>query len=138
MKALCLSVIAGLLTASCSNSAATTTTAATPIASAAQTDTFTGTLQVGGTNVHLFNVAQVGTVSATLTAVGPPSTVFVGLALGVPSGTACGLAVTINTQAGSAPQLTGTATLAGQFCVQIYDVGNLAGPASYSVTVTHP
>ena len=73
-------VLAGLLSAACDNSGNSTasTTAATPVAAALITDTFTGTLNVLGTNIHPFTVGQVGTVNATLTAVGPPATVFVG------------------------------------------------------------
>ena len=34
--------------------------------------------------------------------------------------------------------LTGTATATGQYCVQVTDIGNLAAPVTYSITVAHP
>lgn len=42
----------------------------------------------------------------------------------------------LTTQAGTAPQLSGSAG-AGSYCVVVYDVGNQTGPISYAVTVNH-
>jgi hypothetical protein len=42
----------------------------------------------------------------------------------------------LTTQAGAAPQLSGTAG-AGSYCVVVYDVGNQTGPITYAVTVSH-
>jgi hypothetical protein len=130
--------VAGLLSVACDNSGSTNTTAATTVAPASVTDNFSGTLQVGATNTHTFNVSQVGTLTATLTAVGPPATVFVGFAVGTYSGTTCTLAATINTQASATPQLSGTASVTGQWCIQVSDIGNLSAPATYTITVAHP
>ena len=33
--------------------------------------------------------------------------------------------------------LSGTAMIRGQFCVSIFDVGNLVEPATYTITVLH-
>jgi len=33
--------------------------------------------------------------------------------------------------------LSGTATVAGAFCISVYDVGNLVEPVTYTVTVLH-
>ena len=61
------------------------------------------------------------------------------LAIGTVAGTTCthlsGGAV--NTPAGTAPQLTGTAN-AGTYCIDIYDVGNQTGSITYTVAVAHP
>jgi hypothetical protein len=131
-------VVAGLLTVACDNSGSTNSTTSPTVAPPSVTDTFPGTLQVGGTNTHTFSVAQVGTLNATLTAVGPPATVFVGFAVGTFSGGVCSLAATINTQASTTPQLSGTASIVGTWCVQVYDIGNLSAPANYTITVAHP
>lgn len=104
------------------------------------TETFTGTVAVGVGNFdsHNFTVSQQGALSVTLTAAGPPATIFMGLAVGTPSGSTCtpltGAATTA--QAGTTPQLSGTAA-AGTYCVVVVDLGNLTAPVDYSVTVSH-
>lgn len=101
---------------------------------------FTGSLAVQGVSTNNFTVTAAGQVEITLTSVGPPP-VAVGLALGSPSGLTCvlsfGSGAALTTLPGPSPQITGTA-LAGTFCVEVYDVGNLTGTTNYSVTVLHP
>ena len=46
------------------------------------TDTFTGTVPVGGLDFHNFTVTTGGTVNATLVAAGPPPTITMGFAIG--------------------------------------------------------
>ena len=99
------------------------------------TETFTGTLSAGGVNVHPFNVAQSGALTVTLTTLSPQSTITVGLGLGLPSGTACSLSSTDNTaKMGSVEQTT---LDAGAWCVAIYDLGNVQGSDTYTLTVNH-
>jgi hypothetical protein len=104
------------------------------------TETFTGTVQVQQSDTHPFTVAAQGTVSVTLTAAGPPATIFMGLGVGSWDATssACTLfpTGTVQTQAGATPQLSGTVA-AGAYCVQVFDIGNQASPITYAVTVTH-
>src|SRR5438270_9962147 len=50
------------------------------------TDNFTGTVAIGGSDTHSFNVAASGQVSVTMTAAGPPPTIFMGIGVGTPSG----------------------------------------------------
>jgi hypothetical protein len=131
-------VVAGLLTTACDNSGSPTTASPTTAPASIVEPPFTGTLQVSGTNTHTFTVSQLGALTATLTAVGPPATVFVGFAVGTVSGGVCSPAATINTQASATPQLSGTASITGTWCVQVYDIGNLVAPVTYSITVAHP
>ena len=102
-------------------------------------ETFTNTIDVGGIGTHTFNVtAANGQLVATLASAGPPSTIFMGFALGMFSNSVCA-PFTDQTgifQAGSTTQLGGTAN-AGAYCVQVYDVGNQTGPVTYTVTVSH-
>jgi hypothetical protein len=103
------------------------------------TDTFSGTLQVGGTVFHSFPVSQTGAIDVDLTAASPPANVPLGVAIGTPGEAGCtplaGASGTV--VAGPTPQLTGLTT-AGTLCVQIRDVGQATGPIAYTVTVTHP
>ena len=105
----------------------------------ATTETFQGTVDVGGISTNPFTVGvSGGQVNVTLTAAGPPSTIFMGLAVGgVSSGVCTPLSgAAVIAQGGSAAQLSGTAA-AGSYCVMVYDVGNQSAPVDYSVTVSH-
>jgi hypothetical protein len=103
------------------------------------TDTFTGTVPVGGLDFHNFTVTAGGTVNATLVAAGPPSTITMGFAIGTPGTTGvCSLlsGAQVTTPPGTTAQLTGSLA-AGTYCVEVVDVGNAAGPIAYTVTVAH-
>ena len=100
-------------------------------------DMFAGTVGVHGSALSNFTVAQTGTVSVTLAAMSP--SVAMGLGIGTPNGTTSCTLTSSNTSAlpGSTPQLTVTEP-AGSYCISVYDVGNLTGTASFTVTVSHP
>jgi hypothetical protein len=131
-----------LAAAGCSSGGTTLPASATPAPTAtptATTETFTGSVSVAGNDVHPFTVtSSSGTLSVTLTAAGPPSTIFMGLGVGVYSGTTCTLISTgyLTTQAGSAAQLSGTIS-AGSYCLMVFDVGNQSAPITYTAMVTH-
>ena len=110
--------------------------APTPVAPTI-TDTFTGTLLQGGSNSHPFTVQQVGGIRVSITNIDPSAAVSLGI--GTPS-TASGVCLassSLTTVASDGAQLSGTATITGNFCVAVSDVGNLVEPVSYSVTVIH-
>ena len=115
--------------------AATTTTAVE-----LTTEVFSGTLAVGSAATHLFAVAQTGEVKVTLTAAGPPSTIFMGIGVGTPVDSSCEFLEgrTGHVQADASPQLDLANTAPGLYCVSVYDIGNQAVPIDYSVTVEHP
>lgn len=126
-----------LTTAGCSGS--NSTPSVTTPAATTTTETFTGTVQPNfGVDFHSFTVAQTGTVSVTLTAAGPPATIFMGLGIGTPSTSTCAVISGDSTiaPASATAQLSGTVS-AGSYCVQVYDVGNETAPVTYSVTVAH-
>jgi len=115
----------------------TTPTTPTPTPVEKVTDTFTGTLAPQGSAVHTFQVQAAGTVTTTLTAVGPDNTLTLGLSVGVWDGFICASVVGSQTaQQGSV--FIGTATAAVNLCVTVYDVGTVADSATYSVQVIHP
>ena len=115
----------------------TTTTAAAPTV----TETFAGTVTVGGSKFYTFNIAVNGTVNVNLTKVsgtGVPSTVQLGVGIGQPSGTDCATTITQTVSSSSAvPHATGVFG-PGLFCVRVFDVGNLFAPATFAVTIAHP
>jgi hypothetical protein len=105
--------------------------------SSSSSQSFSGTVAVGGSSFFTFTVAQAGTVNVTLTSLGGSSPV--GLGIGTPNGTAsCQLATSSqSTTAGSSPQLTAKEN-AGTYCVSVFDAGSLAAATTFAVTVAHP
>jgi hypothetical protein len=139
-------VLAGLLlaAAACTHNTAapsttSTSTTTTPVTTPTTSEAFASTISVGGAAFYSFNIAANGTVNVTLNSVngnGVPATVQLGLGIGTPAGVDCSTTQTVTAAAGTTPQLTGTFG-PGLFCVRVYDVGNLAGTASFSVTIAH-
>ena len=122
-----------------SPSSTSTTTAAT-VADPSITEDFTGTVTVGGARFYSFTVEANGTVNVTLTAMGGagvPSSVWMGLGLGVPSGEDCTATTNVNGPSASTPQITGTYA-PSVYCVRIYDIGNLYATAQFAITIAHP
>jgi hypothetical protein len=130
-------LVALLATAACHKDD-TSTTPTTPTV-ARTTDTFTGTVAVGGDDSHSFPIAASGNVDGTLTATAPPATIVMGLSIGMPGDGRCVAVAGGSTQtpAGSAVQLSGVAS-PGTLCVDVRDVGGETAPITYTVTVTHP
>jgi hypothetical protein len=129
------------LTSACAgdSSATSSSTSSTSPTTAVTTESFSGTVPVGGSDTHPFTVAlSGGQVNAILTAAGPPSTIYMGLGIGTYSGGTCTLLSggSVVTQAASTAQLAGTVN-AGSYCVQVYDAGNQTVAVSYAVTVNH-
>ena len=74
-------------------------------------------------------------MEATLLGLGAEAGTTVGLGIGTASATGtCAAIQSVNTGPGTAAQLIGTG-LPGTLCVTISDVGNLTGPALYTITV---
>jgi hypothetical protein len=121
-------------------SPSTTTTTTTTVAAPTMTEAFEGTLPVGGFKFYSFTIVENGTVNVTMTGVSGalvPSTVMLGLGFGQPSGSDCTATTSVTTAAGSTPQITGTYA-PGVYCVRVADVGNLFGPAAFSIGIAHP
>lgn len=129
-----LAVVIGvaLFAPACSDPAAPATpTPATPTIS----ETFTGTLLPLNSSMNTFTVQQIGGIQVTLISVSPPASV--GIGVGTPSGASCLLLDNLTVVAGPNVQMTGTATVAGTFCVSVFDAGNLVESVNYTVSVLH-
>jgi len=136
------SVIVALLmglTASCSNQTTTspTTSLTTAAATSPTAESFSSVLGIRGATSHAFNVTTAGTITATLTSVGPPA-LTVGLGLGITgAGPPCSLATSINASLGSSTQVVGSVD-PGRYCVQVFDLGTVTDPLAFVVTIQHP
>jgi hypothetical protein len=100
------------------------------------TDTFTGTLLASGNISYAVTVKANGELDLTLTTLAPQTTITVGLGIGVPSGSSCSLITAAeNAKVGSTLPASVTP---GTYCVLVYDVGNIQGSDSFTLSVLHP
>ncbi len=125
--------------AACSN----TSTPTTPtITGPATTETFSGSIDQGGSAVYSFAVKTAGVaLLAGFTSITPTTVPALGIGIGTwdPTTSTCGLNQTQNDAAKpGSTGLTGTAD-AGNYCIRVYDGGNIpAGvTASFTVQVQH-
>jgi hypothetical protein len=133
MKRILVAVVGlSLLTAACSDPVAPPTPTPVP---ATIPESFSDTLLVLGVNMHTFTVNRRGALQVSLVSVTPAAAVRLGV--GTPSGANCLVIDNLTTVAGPGVQLSGTATVPGNFCVSIVDVGNLVEPVTYTVNVLH-
>jgi len=125
-------VLAAMLMASGCGSD-TPTSPSTPVAPGSET--FSSVVAPGGASTRTFTLEKAGTITVTMTTAGAT----LGLGLGLPrvSGGGCRLSVAVNAAPGSTPQLTMPAD-AGQYCVQVYDLGTLRDPVPFAVKIDHP
>jgi hypothetical protein len=143
-RALACCCLIALIVSACGHNSTTsptttTTTTTTTTSPVTTTETFEGTLGIGGTLFYPFTVAEAGTVTATLASIGGPavpSTVQVRLGIGTITDDAC-TATTMLLVNSTAPTVTASEA-AGAYCANVTDVGNLYGDAAFTVTIAHP
>jgi hypothetical protein len=125
-------ISAAIMLASCGSDNNTPTTPSKP--SGPMTENWSSVVAPGGESTRSFTVNSAGTVVVTLTA-GPT----VGLGVGLPrtSGGGCRLGVSVNASPDTMPQIN-TQADAGQYCVQVYDLGTLTDPIGFAVKIEHP
>lgn len=119
--------------AACGNGTSTATAPSTPATPSAET--WSSTLAPRGTSSRSFTVTAAGTIGVTL--LSAETTIGVGVGLPRVSGGGCRLGVAVSTGGGSAPQISVPADV-GQYCVQVYDLGTLTDPVSFSLKIDHP
>ena len=92
-----------------------------------------------GSASRAFTTTQAGSVVATLVEAGPPSSVVLGLGLGIPraDGSGCALAMSILTPAGPDAQVASTVD-AGTYCVKVFAAAGLTDDVAVTVRLEHP
>jgi outer membrane lipoprotein SlyB len=132
MRRPAFAILAALLLAGCGDDNTATAPSTT---SGTMSETWSSVVAPGGQSTRSFTVNSSGTINVTLTAAGAT----LGLGIGLPrtTGGGCRLGASINTAAGSTPQLT-TSADAGQYCVQVYDLGTLSDPVGFALKIDHP
>jgi hypothetical protein len=137
-RSMLLALVLASLAAACGGSTTTSPSSTT----APTSELFSGSLSAQGSSFYSFNATTAGTVSLMLASVTPDggrstSTVILGLAFGIPMGTGCTHDQSLETAAALTSQIA-TPTTSGVHCVDVYDVGNLTGPVSFTVRILHP
>lgn len=100
---------------------------------------FSSQLLPGGSATRAFTMSAAGTINLTLSAT-TPANVVLGLGVGIPQGNGAGclLNSSVETAAGSTPQITVT-TESGTYCAKVYDVGNLSTtPVPFTLSFSRP
>ena len=125
-------VVSALLFVACGSDSTPTTPTNT---ASTVTENWSSVLAPGGASTRSFTVRAAGTIVVTLTGAGTT----VGLGVGLPrtSGGGCRLAVAVNAEPGTTPQIN-TQADAGQYCVQVYDLGTVTDPMGFALKIEHP
>jgi hypothetical protein len=126
-----IALSATILIAGCGSDSTPTTPSNT---SKTVTENWSSVVAPGGASTRTFTVTSAGTIVVTLTA-GPT----VGLGVGLPrtNGGGCRLGVAVNASPDTTPQIS-TQADAGQYCVQVYDLGTLTDPIGFALKIEHP
>lgn len=134
-SALCRLVVAGCLAVTgfaCGGSSSPTAPTST------STDVFTATLGPAGVVTHPFSLSGPGAISVSIDTISAPGLV-VGLGLGDWNATTS--ICTLQLSSATAKQgdvFNASSSVAGNFCIQVVDLGSVQEPVTYTVRVTHP
>ena len=96
-----------------------------------------GALALGATAVHPFVGRSAGTITLTLTAVGPDGATRLGLGRGTWDGATCAVQPS-TTDAAVTTAYQASISGPGNYCVSLTAPGTLTGETTYTVQVTHP
>jgi|SRR5436190_21313458 len=138
VAARCVAVFAALVTSiACGGTTPTEPTAPAPVYEL-KTSTFPGNLTTGGTVGFPFTVVNPGDINLAITALAPVSTLTMGLALGSWDAAASSCTQQVSTsQATINAVYTASPSAPGEYCVGIFDVGNVQVSTDFVLTVTY-
>jgi hypothetical protein len=103
------------------------------------TRTWASIIGPGGAASQSMTASQAGTVTLTLNSAGPSADVLLGFGIGVPTAerAGCGLGKSVEARPSASPALT-VAVEAGNYCIKVYDPGNVTTDIQFSLTVVYP
>jgi len=101
------------------------------------TETFSGTLNVGASNLWNFSSSKNGEVDVRITDLNPSTNVVLGVGLGQPATGGCAVATANGFSSLNRSAVAGPVNK-GAYCVLVYDSGALTTPTAYTITVSHP
>jgi hypothetical protein len=102
------------------------------------TEIFQSTITPGGASSRTFEASSAGIVQLTFAGL-TPNTGEMGFGLGLLAvdGSGCKLAHIVRAVPSASPQIS-LRVDAGDYCVRLFDVGNLTGHQAFSVKIEHP
>jgi hypothetical protein len=101
------------------------------------TETFNGTLPKGGqSQIFTFSAGSTGEYTVKTTSMTPTYNSFFGTWIG--QGDGCGSLYQQNTLSIVGSQAVNGQILKGNYCVFLYDIGNLTTNETFTLTVSHP
>ena len=99
---------------------------------------FTGTVGVAGKLPFMFTVANPGDMQVAITALAPTSTIAMGIALGIWDAATQICNEQLSTTAATLNvAFAATPSSPGEYCVAIFDSGNVQVPTEFTMKVTH-
>lgn len=130
-----LLLVLGLLATAC---AGTTLTSPTPTADTATLlREFSSQLTPGGSASREFDVTAAGAIAVTLKST-TPAGIKLGMGVGIPRANgSCALSAAVETVAGTTAQIAINAE-AGAYCAKVYDLGTLAEPLPFTISISRP
>lgn len=98
-----------------------------------------GTIQVGSARAHWFSAAKSGEIQVKLLTLTPASIPYLGVqwVQGASDKTCNGGQLQVNFAPANSTAISGQ-IVSGDYCIILYDAGNLTQPANYSGTISHP
>lgn len=134
--ALAVLLVSAFTLAACGDDETTTPTEPAPTT---QSVTWSTSLALSGQTSRSFRTTRTGSVSITLQSLAGSTTMRAGLGVGIPlaDGSGCVLSRSVETTAGATAQLE-LSIDPGDYCVQVYDLGELTQPVSFTVLLVYP
>ena len=103
-----------------------------------KTETFTGSVITGGKAPFRFSVVNPGDIQVAITTLAPLSTITMGIGLGYwDAPTAACIEQLSTTAATLNVAFSASPSSAGEYCVTIFDTGNVQTSSDFTLTVTH-
>lgn len=132
-----LTLVLAVALGACDSSSGTTTTPTTPT-TPSTTETFSDTIKRGGSKTYPFAQTAAGPITIGLTSVSPLSNMALGVSIGTWGDPNCSPVTKNDNARAGQTAISGTAT-AGNYCIQVYDSGNIPsdGSVTYAVQVVH-
>jgi hypothetical protein len=103
-----------------------------------KTETFTGNVTTGGKTQFSFTIVNPGDIQISITALAPLSTITMGIGLGFWDAPTSACVEQLSTPAATLNvSFAATPSSAGEYCVTIFDTGNVQTSSDFTLTVTH-
>lgn len=117
---------------------ATTPTEPTTPTYELKTSTFDGTVNTGGTVAFPFTVVNPGAINLSITGLAPVSTITMGLTVGFWDAAASTCAQQLSTPSATLNVVfAATPSAPGEYCVGIFDTGNVQTATDFTLKVTY-